>query len=392
LSTVAAWPASRAAAADAIPTAVLGFEPLEGVPDTLAADVTDALRQRVAATKEYQLLQGKDLVEVKLVFACPDEAPACLSQAGKSLGASKLIYGNVKKTGGDYQVTVKLLDVNRAVVESFTTDTISGGKANATALRQLAPIWLAKLSGKGSGTITVRANFPGAAVSLDGTKVGVTGTAPVVISDVSPGKHEVAVEKSGYTTTKQEFTLAAGQSLPLTLDLSPVSVEVAKPEHNGAAPHPTPGASEPPIENDGASRSGARVGFWVAVAGTIASGALALKFGLDVKDINQQLDQYRRFSCSSPTGLCDIHGQPAQPLTADQKSTVASKTDTGNRDQTLQWVFVGVGGAFAIAGGYLLYKGYLASEGNNQSASNHGLRIFPTATASTRGIVAEFDF
>src|SRR6516162_4731011 len=157
LLLLASWPASRAAAAEAgIPTAVLGFEPLEGVPDTLAAEVTDALRQRVAATKDYQLLQGKDLVEVKLVFACPDEAPACLSQAGKSLGASKLIFGNVKKAGGDYQVTVKLLDVNRAVVESFTTDTVAGGKANATALRQLAPIWLAKLSGKGNGTISVR--------------------------------------------------------------------------------------------------------------------------------------------------------------------------------------------------------------------------------------------
>jgi PEGA domain len=394
LLLLASWPASRAAAADAgIPTAVLGFEPLDDVPDALAADVTDALRQRVAATKDYQLLQGKDLVEVKLVFACPDEAPACLSTAGKSLGASKLIYGNVKKTGGDFQVTVKLLDVNRAVVESFTTDTVAGGRANATALRQLAPIWLAKLSGKGSGTISVRANFPGAAVSLDGTRVGVTGTAPVVVSDVSPGKHEVAVEKSGYTTTKQEFTLAAGQSLPLTLDLSPVSVEVPKPGQAGSAPHPPAGGGEAPGENDGGSRAGARVGFWVAVAGTLASGALALKFGLDVKDINQQLDQYRRFDCStSPTGLCDSKGQQAQPLTQDQKSTVASTTDTGNKDQTLQWVFVGVGGAFAVAGGYLLYKGYLASEGNTQSASNHGLRIFPTATASTRGIVAEFDF
>jgi hypothetical protein len=393
LLILASWPASRAAAVEAgTPTAVLGFEPLEGVPDTLAADVTDALRQRVAATKDYQLLQGKDLVEVKLIFACSDEAPACLSQAGKSLGASKLIFGNVKKTGSDYQVTVKLLDVNRAVVESFTTDTVAGGKANATALRQLAPIWLAKLSGKGSGTISVRANFAGAAVSLDGTRVGVTGTAPVVVSDVSPGKHEVAVEKSGYTTTKQEFTLAAGQSLPLTLDLSPVSVEVPKPEQGGGA-HPGPGGGETPGESEGGSRAGARIGFWVAVAGTVASGALALKFGLDVKDINQQLDQYRRFNCmTSPTGLCDSAGKPAQPLTADQKSTVATKTDTGNKDQTLQWVFVGVGGAFAIAGGYLLYKGYLASEGNQQSASNHGLRIFPTATASTRGIVAEFDF
>jgi hypothetical protein len=393
LLILASWPASRAVAAEGgSPTAVLGFEPLDGVPDTLAADVTDALRQRVAATKDYQLLQGKDLVEVKLIFACSDEAPACLSQAGKSLGASKLIFGNVKKTGGDFQVTVKLLDVNRAVVESFTTDTVAGGRANATALRQLAPIWLAKLSGKGSGTITVRANFPGAAVSLDGTRVGVTGTAPVVVSDVSPGKHEVAVEKSGYTTTKQEFTLAAGQSLPLTLDLSPVSVEVPKPDQAGGAAHPPAGGGETPGESEGGSRAGARVGFWVAVAGTLASGALALKFGLDVKDINQQLDQYRRFDCtSSPTGICDSHGQQAQPLTQDQKNTVASKTDTGNKDQTLQWVFVGVGGAFAVAGGYLLYKGYLASEGS-KSASNHGLRIFPTATASTRGIVAEFDF
>ena len=61
-----------------------------------------------------QLLQGKDLVEVKLVFACPDEAPACMSQAGKSLGATKLVFGNVKQAGNDYQVTLKMLDVNRA--------------------------------------------------------------------------------------------------------------------------------------------------------------------------------------------------------------------------------------------------------------------------------------
>ena len=394
-SSLAFGPAARAVAADgATPTAVLGFEPLEGVPDTLAADITDALRQRVAATKEYQLLQGKDLVEVKLIFACSDEAPACLSQAGKSLGASKLIFGNVKKTGTDFMVTVKLLDVSRAVVESFTTDTVPGGRANATALRQLAPIWLAKLSGRGNGTITVRANFVGAAVSLDGTRVGVTGTAPVVVSDVSPGKHEVSVEKSGYTTTKQEFTLAAGQSLPLTLDLSPVSVEVPKPDGQAAASGAQLGGGPQPGESEASnSHQGAKVGFWVAVVGTAVAGGLAVKYGLNVRDINNQLDQYRRFTCS--TGVCDSQGSPSQPLTSAQKSSVSTLTDQGNKDETLQWVFVGVGGAFAVAGGYLLYKGYLAAEGNqneNQSASNHGLRIFPTATASARGIAAEFDF
>ncbi len=387
-------PELRAVAAETaqIPTVVLGLEAIDGAPDTLAADITDALRQRVASTKDYQLLQGKDLVEVKLVFACPDEAPACMSQAGKSLGASKLIFGNVKKAGNDFQVTLKLLDVNRAVVESFETDTIIKRRSDASSVRQMAPAWLAKLSGKGNGAISVRANFAGAAVSLDGTKVGVTGGDPVVVADVAPGKHEVSVEKSGYTTTKQEFTLAAGQSLPLTLSLSPVSVEVPKPEAGAAIEQHHPGDATETSPDSSSSHLFARTGFWVAVVGTLTSAGLALKFGLDVRDINSQLDQYRRFPCPSSTTGCDSKGQPAPALTLTEKNLVASKTNDGDRDQTLQWVFVGVGGAFAIAGGYLLYKGYLASEGGSQSASNHGLRIFPIATASAGGIVAEFDF
>lgn len=391
LFVAAAFCPLRASAAEgeATPTAVLGIEPLEGVPDTLAAAATDALRQRIAANHDYKLLQGKDLVEVKLVFACPDEAPACLSQAGKSLDAAKLIYGNLKKAeGGDVQITLKLLDVNRAVVESFVTDTIPKQHADASALRQQASGWLAKLSGKENGSISIRANFPGASVSLDGTRVGVTGSSPVVVSDIAPGRHEVAVEKSGYTTTKQEFTLAAGQSLPLTLDLSPVSVEVPRPERAPGAP-----ASPEPGEGGSSNHTLSRVGFWVAVVGTLGSAAAAAKFGLDVRDVNQQLDQYRRFPCSSsPTGVCNIKGQSAQPLTAAERSTVTSKTDQGTTDQTLQWVFVGMSGAFAVAGGYLLYKGYLSNDSDNTSASNHGLRIFPTASASAAGVVAEFDF
>jgi len=231
--TTAAMAPSRAVAGDEVGTVVLGIEPLEGAPDAVAAEITDALRQRVAATKGYQLLQGKDLVEVKLVFACPDAAPACMSTAGKSLGADKVIFGNVKRAGNDYQLTLKMLDVSRAVVESFTAETVTKKHADAAGLRASASGWLAKLSGKGGGSIQVRANFPGAAVSLDGTQVGTTGSSPVVIPDVAPGRHEVTVEKSGYTTTKQEFTLASGQSLPLNLTLSPVSVEVVRPENAG---------------------------------------------------------------------------------------------------------------------------------------------------------------
>src|SRR5882724_2822937 len=89
-------------------TAVLGLEALEGAPDNVASEITDALRERVASSRGYQLVQGKDLVEVKLVFSCSDEGVACMSQAGKSMGATKLIFGNVKRAGADYQVTLKL--------------------------------------------------------------------------------------------------------------------------------------------------------------------------------------------------------------------------------------------------------------------------------------------
>jgi hypothetical protein len=388
-------PAAGFAAEDA-PTVVLGLESLGGAPDAVASDITDALRQRVAAARGFQLLQGKDLVEVKLVFACPDEAPACMSQAGKSLGATKLIFGNVKQAGNDYQVTLKLLDVSRAVVESFTAETVSKKHADPSTFRSLAPGWIAKLSGKGGGSIQVRANFHEASVSLDGTQVGKTGTVPVVINDVAPGHHEIAVEKSGYTTTKQEFTLAAGQTLPLNLTLSPVSVEVPRPGGD-AVGSLSLGPNGEPVDEAGGSHTLSRAGFWVAVVGLAASSALAVKFGLDVRHVNNELDPFRRFPCtSSSTMYCDGNHHPADPnLSASDLKTSHDLTTEGNQDHLLQWVFVGLSGAFAVAGGVLLYKGYLSSDhdgSGTEHASNRGLRLFPTASRSAGGIIAEFDF
>jgi hypothetical protein len=398
LATFTLLAASRAMAADAggdAPTAVLGMEALEGAPDSVAAEITDALRQRVASTKGFQLVQGKDIVELKLVFACPDEAPACMSQAGKSLGASKLIFGNVKRSGNDFLVSLKMLDVNRGAIETWVAETVPKRKADASSFRSLAPAWVSKLTGKGGGgTLLVRANVSGAAVSLDGTRVGVTGPQAVTIADVAAGQHEVAVEKSGYTTTKQEFTLAAGQSLPLSLALSAVSVEVGSQQHDEPVVIRAPGTEPEPPSEGSSSHSLARAGFWVAAVGTVAAAALAVKYGMDVKKINSDLDQYRRFQSTS--GLVDLHGNPAQPLDASQKAIVASKTSDGNQAQTLQWVFVALAPPFAVASAYLLYKGYLQSENgtaeSGHTAANHGLRIFPTASSSAGGIIAEFDF
>jgi hypothetical protein len=383
-------------------TAVLGLEALEGAPDNVASEITDALRQRVAATHGLELVQGKDLVEVKLVFSCPEEGVACMAQAGKSMGAGKLIYGNVKKAGVDYQITLKLLDVNRGAVDAWATEAVPRRKAEPSVFRALAPAWLSKLTGKGAGgSLQVRANVAGANVSLDGTQVGVTGPQPVSIGDVAPGRHEVAVEKSGYTTAKQEFSLAAGQSLPLSLSLSSMSVDVGAPaaETPPVIVRRPEGEEQAPPRDVAAPHSYTRAAFWVFVAGTAAATGAGLFFAKQVQQINSDLDPYRRIPVGTPpctfsgTGLCNIHGDPASPRSADDNLKVASKMDQGKQAQLLEEVFLVTAVPLAILGGYFLYKGYLdpASQGSSATVSR-GLRIFPTASASAGGIVTEFDF
>jgi hypothetical protein len=377
-------------------TAVLGLEALDGAPDNVASEITDALRQRVASTHGYQLVQGKDLVEVKLVFSCPDEGAACMAQAAKSMGATKLVFGNVKRAGADYQVTLKLLDVNRAAVDSWVTEAVPRRKAEPTVFRALAPSWLSKLTGKGAGgSLQVRANVPGAAVSLDGTRVGVTGPQAVAIADVAPGRHEVVVEKSGFTTAKQEFSLAAGQSLPLSLALSSMSVDVGT-----APPLETPpiivkkplSAPEPAPSEPGGSTT-ARAGFWVAVVGTAGALAGGLYFAKQVGDTNAQLDPYRHYPCpGDPKSFCTASGGPYAPP-PDATTKIQNLEDRGHRDQVLEEVLLISAVPIAIAGGYFLYKGYLDSgSGKETSTASRGLRIFPTASASAGGIVTEFDF
>src|SRR5258708_12826164 len=86
LAAVALTLWSAAASATASPTApptvtvaVLGLEAID-VPETIAAEVTGALRQKVTTTPGFRLVAGKDLVEIKLVFPCSDESSPSMAQ------------------------------------------------------------------------------------------------------------------------------------------------------------------------------------------------------------------------------------------------------------------------------------------------------------------------
>ena len=60
--------------------AILGVESIE-VGDALGMQITEALRKHAAETTGVRLVPGKDLIELKMIFGCDGEAPACLAPA-----------------------------------------------------------------------------------------------------------------------------------------------------------------------------------------------------------------------------------------------------------------------------------------------------------------------
>lgn len=401
-------PASTVQAADEdVTVAVLGIEASSGAPEAVASALTDALRQQVTSIQGFRLLPGRDLVEVKLVFSCPDEAPSCMAQAGKSLGVTKLIFGVVTASAGDtYVVTLKLVDTNRGVVDSWVAEQVTKMQATAAGLKGPVQKWFGTLTGQRAvGTIHIKGEMIGTSVSLDGTPQGVTGADDLVISNVSVGQHELLATKPGYDPVRRPVSVAAGDTIRVALKLQKSAAIAAAP-----APHApavatalAPKAQEVKTIDatavaapDRGGRTGVRAASWAVLGAGLAGIVLGVKFALDVNDINQQLDPFRRYPCkTSPIGLCDIKGQPAnRPLTMAEEQSVKNLQDDGTRYQTYQIVAFSTGGALLIAGGYLFYRGYLAQEAAAPvaSAGRRRLELLPAFGHRHAGLYAAFGF
>ena len=171
-------------------------------------------------------------------------------------------------------------------------------------MRALSGQWIARLSGAKPaggggtpGTLIVRSNVSGATVMLDGAEVGTLSRKTLSIEDVSPGKHEITVEKPGFGVSTQVFTIGAGQALPLTLTL--LRGDGTEGDEGGAAADrcerepACPPADEAPGGDD-SMRSWVRTGFWVSLGVSAVSFGLAAKYGLDVRSVNKDLDPFRR--------------------------------------------------------------------------------------------------
>jgi hypothetical protein len=356
---------------------VLGLEPAAGAPEAVATAVTEALRQRVTGSTGYRLVPGKDLIEVKLVFSCPDEAPPCMTQAAQSIGSAKIIFGSIQPVGTDaFIVTLKLLDAERGVVESWISEQITKAQATPVGLRAPVQKWFATLTGQAQpGTITVAGGVVGGAVWLDGVQAGLLGADGLTLAGIAAGPHQIAVSKTGYEKWERTVNLASGATERIPVQLKAIAAA------EGAPPAPGAAAAIPaaPDENEPAPEpfnQGSRIGAWA----TLGLGLVAVGLGgyssYKVSSINSNLDRYRY-----------------RTLEQNEINYVHSQQNLGDTYTKLQWVGYGVGGALIITSGVLIYRGYFAKPTSVASRKSRGnLIVLPSAGPGNIGALAYFVF
>lgn len=209
--------------------AILGLEviddgsSMDAKATQFAEALTEALRQRArAGTGPFTLAPGSDknLIEMKLLSSCENEANACMAAIGAELAADRLLYGKIEKRGNGYQVSLKLLNVETKSAERSTTEVVPFGEAAGTALTGWGKKLYAKITGvSNQGTLIVKANVDRGTVYLDGEARGnlVGGTARIVGLDA--GDYKLMVEAECYLRHEGKVSVEGGKDATEKVDL-----------------------------------------------------------------------------------------------------------------------------------------------------------------------------
>jgi hypothetical protein len=331
--------------------------------------LTDALRKHLPSLPNMRVeMKSQDLSEVKLVFGCTDEKPACMAKVGRSLGVDRLIFGSIRKLpqATTYTVSLKQLNVVDSTIEKYITEAVPAEalQKDSPQLHDLVGRWLpALLNDTSRGGFRILTDPPGASVQLDGVPLGQT---PLAFAEVEIGEHSVRIEKPGFPPIVRTITVRGGQSDELFVNLQNPG-EVAR----GAAPTQAPTEKGGSLLMSKSLSRGLRIGAFVAagIAGVAAISAIgtwrAYSSAQDAASMqlnplydrllgNGTLSQYTNFFGSSQAlSTC----APVATLMGDANyQGYLSECRRGNSlasATTGLWVVTGVFGALSLTAGLL---------------------------------------
>jgi hypothetical protein len=206
------------------PTTAVAFEPTAEVPEADAAEVEATngmrvvpanvtsdlpahVRSELDARLRDSVADDAKLLEPSALPACTDDE--CWSVMASDAGATWLVQATIVVDDRDYAVRADVRDASGAVVASVDQRCeICGYDELADTVELLGNALRRKLESEVAALpmLAVQSTPPGAQVTVDGEKVGIT---PLEIAVVE-GSHDVRVGKTGYVTQLRRVALVAG--------------------------------------------------------------------------------------------------------------------------------------------------------------------------------------
>ena len=236
----------------------------------LAKSVTD-LGYEVMSSADIQAIIG--LERLKDLAGCESDT-SCFTELGGALGADFLIGGSVGKLGDKYNVTLSLVDNDKAEAKSrFQGAAGTASALTLTVKRGVGVLFKKTKEVRSTGMLLIKTVPPGASVKLNGK---LAGNSPLSL-DMPAGDHEISATLAGLTG-RDQVLVKPSEVTKITINLTQPPVAIRA---NSNPP-------EAKLFIDGQA-----VGTTPFISEAIRSGERTLRFELEgyaVKEMTVQLN------------------------------------------------------------------------------------------------------
>ncbi len=380
--------------------AVLGLEVVEesDTPDAKAAAfaeaLTEALRQRARlGTGPFTLAAGSDknLIEMKLLSGCDSEANGCMAAIGAELAADRLLYGRIQKNGSNYQISLKLLNVDTKSIERTTSDLAPVGESSTANLSALGKKLYAKITGvSNQATLIVKANVATGSVSLDGEPKGQLVGGALRIEGLAAGDYKLTVESECYLSHEGKVSVEGGRDVTEPVELEKNAAGDCGGTEDGNRDNGNRDSGRiisGGVSHDERPGGGARAMFWATAAVTaVGAGVWGYGYFGMIRPAKEDLKRADNLG-ETDEDVCSGRSRDAHVDTCDKGKTGRLLTQIG----------IPITIVAGAAAGYFFYRGYVSAPRTGERALNarnrrNNMTVAPVVTATTVGGVLHLEF
>lgn len=180
-----------------------------GVPPDLAASVTSLVANELERQEVFDVVSKAEIRAMltheaeKQALGC-DAAATCMSDIGSTLGVRYLVSGSLGKIGENYTLNLALTDAQASKVEGRVSENAKEQSKLLELAARSSKVLVSKILQDRQATLLVTCPEKGATVKIDGQAVGVT---PLPRRTISWGPHLLEIEKAGFITAIEDFTV-----------------------------------------------------------------------------------------------------------------------------------------------------------------------------------------